>query len=294
MVYNFWQRYSELYKHVEASQAERLQGTAHDGQPTSQLPQNYPPSAPVNSYEDPTPAVTQHQVIYGGDPTISDQTLAPADLYDVGLFQSDISAPLQFLDHRDIHRYEFLKVPVLMEIDSFNSATGQPSSASISDSSIDEIPITPIHATHHQEEVHYHPGHPVSDDESEQPHASDQSPAPLLHPHWMSQHDVLLANHQRREGMFRNQAPPHNVDVSQSQTRCLWTNSEGQCSFTAGTTRSVLRHISSCHLREHQQPASRVQCRCRGCSLQRTIRRDTILRHIREIHYRDKYRRKQL
>ncbi|KAG0693698.1 hypothetical protein DFH29DRAFT_377628 [Suillus ampliporus] len=115
MCHNFWQRNSELYKHVEASQAERLQGTTHDGQPTSQLPQNYPPSAPVNSYEDPTRADTQHQAIYGGDPTISDQMLAPTDLHDAGLFQSDISGlslsdilvPLPCLDreigHRDIH-----------------------------------------------------------------------------------------------------------------------------------------------------------------------------------------------
>ncbi|KAG0693705.1 hypothetical protein DFH29DRAFT_377779 [Suillus ampliporus] len=296
MVYNFWQRYSELYKHVEASQAEWLQGTAHDGQLTSQLPQNYPPSIPVNSYEDPTPAVTQHQVIYGGDPTISDQTLAPADLHDAGLFPSDILVPLPFLDqeigHRDIHSAAEQPSHKISHNYFHHVVSDYPSASPPGSNFSEPRSITHIQITHHQEEVHSHPGHPVGDDESEQPHASDQSPAPLLHPHWMSQHDVLLADHQCWEGMFHDQAPSHDVDVSQSQTQCLWTNSQGQCGFTAGTARSVLRHISSRHLREHRQPASRVQCRCRGCPLPGTIRRDTMLRHIREMHYGDKYRRK--
>ncbi|KAG2136918.1 uncharacterized protein EDB93DRAFT_770520 [Suillus bovinus] len=89
------------------------------------------------------------------------------------------------------------------------------------------------------------------------------------------------------------QEPPfNNFDVSESPIQCLWSDRQGQCSFTATTVSTMMKHISAHHLREHQHPDCHVRCRCRGCLLQRTIRRDTILRHIREIHYGDKFRRK--
>ncbi|KAG1732917.1 uncharacterized protein EDB91DRAFT_1251645 [Suillus paluster] len=295
MVYNSWLD-SELYKQVEA---EQLLGTTNGGQSTSPPQQNYLHSAPVYSYETPAPTTTQH-TMYGEAPMSNDQALDPAELYDADTFQSYIPDSLpsflnQDIDQRDIH-----------------SAAGQrsrngsfsyfrhafpyyPSANNLGFSGSDlseSCPITPAQAIRHQEEVHPHPGHPVNDDGSEQPHASEQSPAALLHPFRVSQPDILRADHQRREGMFHYQELSHNDDVSQSQTRCLWITGKGQCAFTAGTVRSVMRHILSCHLREHQQPASRVQCRCGGCSLPSTIRRDSIRRHIREMHYGDKYRRK--
>ncbi|KAG2346525.1 hypothetical protein BDR05DRAFT_959451 [Suillus weaverae] len=110
-------------------------------------------------------------------------------------------------------------------------------------------------------------------------HATGKFPAALLHVH--------------RGDIPHEQEPPFNhFNVSQSPTHCLWNDSQGQCSFTADTLTTVMKHISSHHLREHQHPDCQVQCRCRGCLLPRTIRRDTILRHIREIHYGDKFRRK--
>ncbi|KAG0706504.1 hypothetical protein DFH29DRAFT_154189 [Suillus ampliporus] len=115
-------------------------------------------------------------------------------------------------------------------------------------------------------------------------HETGQSPTMLLHSHWVSQPDVL--HHQLREGMIREQDLSSNDDVTQLQRECLWTNGQGRCGFTAGTVKSMLKHVSSCHL--HQPPARRMQCLFGGCS--RTMRRDTICRHIREMHYGEKRR----
>ncbi|KAG2152724.1 hypothetical protein DEU56DRAFT_512743 [Suillus clintonianus] len=84
----------------------------------------------------------------------------------------------------------------------------------------------------------------------------------------------------------------------QSQSRCLWDR--GQCSFTADTVKSVIEHIASDHLPKHVLPARKVKSdhpprhvlpvrrvKCQVCSPPKTFRRDTILRHIREVHYGD-------
>ncbi|KAG2152723.1 hypothetical protein DEU56DRAFT_775615 [Suillus clintonianus] len=124
-------------------------------------------------------------------------------------------------------------------------------------------------------------------------HATDQSPAALLHVHGESQYNVQH-HHRRGNTSHGQQLPTNNFDASEPQIQCLWNDTQGQCGFTADTVTTVLKHISSHHLCEHQEHDSQVQCRCRGCLLRRTIRRDTILRHIREIHYGDKFRRKYL
>lgn len=184
-----WQGF-ELYKHVKASQAAQLQATTDDAQQTSLL------SAPVNPYEDPTTADTQHQVTYGVYSTSNNRVPALVGLHDADPSQSDISGPLPGYGSVPLP-------PPNRQIDQFDThcaAAGQP-----------------------------------------------------------------------------------------AQISCLWTN---QCGFAADTIKSMLTHISSQHFRKKQQSASQVQCHI--CSPPMTIRRDTIRRHIREIHYRDKYRRKRL
>ncbi|KAG1849131.1 hypothetical protein DFJ58DRAFT_729620 [Suillus subalutaceus] len=215
MSYLYWQD-SELYNHVKASQAGQSQATADDGQSTQQ---DYLPSALVNSYKDPTPADTQHQVMYGMNSTSNDQVLAPVGLHDAGLSESDdsgplpsdVSVPLPLLDQQigqpNILRYESLIIPIIRNINSFNSAVGQPSN-----------------------------------------------------------------------------------DGFPTQIPCLWTDHQGKCDFSVNTIKSMLTHISSQHLRKKQPSASQVQCHI--CSPPKTIRRDTIRRHIREIHYGDKCRRR--
>ncbi|OAX43144.1 hypothetical protein K503DRAFT_222869 [Rhizopogon vinicolor AM-OR11-026] len=73
---------------------------------------------------------------------------------------------------------------------------------------------------------------------------------------------------------------------------CLWNDGRDQCSLTASTVTDVIKHISTHHLRGHPLHDNHVLCQCRDCPLRKLIRRDTILRHIREIHYSDKYRRR--
>ncbi|KAG0692960.1 hypothetical protein DFH29DRAFT_1007848 [Suillus ampliporus] len=205
-----------------------------------------------NSYEDPTPAVTQHQVIYGGDPTIGDQTLAPADLHDASLFQRDISGT---------RSSNCVNVPVLMEIDSFNSAAGPPShdvssnyfyhavsdyaSASLSGSNLDDSwPITSIQATHHQfqEEVHPCPEYPVKADASE------------LH-------------------------------GSGCVFVCEWHDGHVSCGETINEG-EIVGNVSSYHLKP-AHVSHLLKCQWEGCQLSEPIRRDT---HIREIHFRIKHR----
>lgn len=84
--FNSGQQNSHPYEPVEAPHAERLQGSAHDGQPNPQLPQIYLPSIPVYSYEDPTPTITQHEIMMRND-----QALAPADLLLLQNFISTLS-----------------------------------------------------------------------------------------------------------------------------------------------------------------------------------------------------------
>ncbi|KAG1725419.1 uncharacterized protein EDB91DRAFT_91917 [Suillus paluster] len=105
-------------------------------------------------------------------------------------------------------------------------------------------------------------------------HGTSQFPTAPLHHHWVPQHDTLP------------QELPFNSGLS--QVHCLWTNSQGRCNITASTVKSMLKHLSICHLEPHQPPASQVQCLFEGCS--KTMRRDTILRHIREMHCGDKSR----
>ncbi|KAG1849144.1 hypothetical protein DFJ58DRAFT_795305, partial [Suillus subalutaceus] len=75
-----------------------------------------------------------------------------------------------------------------------------------------------------------------------------------------------------------------------TQIPCLWTDHQGQCGISADTTKSILAHISLQHLPKKQPSASRVQCHI--CSPAKTFRKDTIRRHIGEIHYEYKCRRR--
>lgn len=72
---------------------------------------------------------------------------------------------------------------------------------------------------------------------------------------------------------------------------CSWGQSGSDCKFTAETVADVIKHISAAHIRNYRQ-LDHIRCRCNACPLNKVIRRDTLIRHIREIHYGDKYRRK--
>ncbi|KAG1725483.1 kinase-like domain-containing protein [Suillus paluster] len=94
-----------------------------------------------------------------------------------------------------------------------------------------------------------------------------------------------------QEGQLMRNFQTLNGPMSEAQFKCLWNDGQGQCGVTERTAKSMLQHISSQHLHEHPRPDSPVQCRWPGCPVQGSLRRDTMLRHIRERHYGTKYRR---
>ena len=64
---------------------------------------------------------------------------------------------------------------------------------------------------------------------------------------------------------------------------CEWDN--GSCGWTVDLG-EVAKHMSTHHLQPRLPAASLLDCRWKGCRLSKPIRRDTIVRHIREKHLR--------
>ncbi|KAG1821506.1 hypothetical protein EV424DRAFT_1539073 [Suillus variegatus] len=92
--YNYWEQDSELYPHVKASNAERLQTTTDYGQSTPQPHHHILHSVLENFRGDSTPIVSQHHIAYDGDfiTEDSDQTVGPrADALDPGMLPVPIA-----------------------------------------------------------------------------------------------------------------------------------------------------------------------------------------------------------
>ncbi|KAG2152722.1 hypothetical protein DEU56DRAFT_512496 [Suillus clintonianus] len=80
------------------------------------------------------------------------------------------------------------------------------------------------------------------------------------------------------------QPEPHAAD---SVLICEW-NACGYAVHASG----IAEHMSSKHLEAPKHGETLLACRWKGCQLQRPIRRDTLIRHIREMHFGMKSRRK--
>ncbi|KAG0699806.1 hypothetical protein DFH29DRAFT_935113 [Suillus ampliporus] len=105
----------------------------------------------------------------------------------------------------------------------------------------------------------------------------------------VARHDVRSVTRQTHDTLH-----PRIWEGTFYEQELSFDNDLSQCNGNACGLTSILKHVSSRHLREYLQPASKVRCQFGDCSLSRPMRRDTILRHIREIHYGDKSRRKHL
>lgn len=89
---------------------------------------------------------------------------------------------------------------------------------------------------------------------------------------------------------YPTKSHPHPVHANQSEAPtpgcllvCKWNDGHGPCDKTASNA-EIVNHLSSSHL---PQPGRvRIKCKCQweGCNLPDLICRDTILRHIRQIH----------
>lgn len=189
--------------------------------------QNYCiPSAPVNSYEDPSSVVTQRHFMYGGNSTSSHQSAAPAYLHNAEFSQSPLPTDTT---------YSFL------ENDQGNIATGQ-----------------------HSYDSNFRP--PVLDD----PSANN-----------LEFSDNVLES-------YPVEGHPHSVHDNQSESPsdsllvCKWNDGRGPCNHKTSSEGEIVNHVSLFHL----PPAGRtlMKCQWEGCKLTKPICRDTILRHIRQIH----------
>lgn len=72
--------------------------------------------------------------------------------------------------------------------------------------------------------------------------------------------------------------PPHNASLTYA---CKWRDRHGLCDEHVNKE-NVTDHMKS-HL-PTPSPGLMVECQWDGCELERDIRRDTILRHIRQVH----------
>ncbi|KAG2128659.1 uncharacterized protein EDB93DRAFT_1184182 [Suillus bovinus] len=88
---------------------------------------------------------------------------------------------------------------------------------------------------------------------------------------------------------FENPSPNNprssgNVSESHTSSRllvCKWNDGHGLCGKTLNK-KDVAKHMSSSHLRR-VPGAIIVECQWQGCT--EPMRRDTILRHIRQLHF---------
>lgn len=95
---------------------------------------------------------------------------------------------------------------------------------------------------------------------------------------------------------YPNEDHPHSVYDNQSESPhasdrllvCKWHDSRGPCGKHVNEE-EVADHMSSSHL--PQPGRTPMKCRWDGCKLKRDICRDTIIRHVRQIHFKIRPRR---
>ncbi|KAG1867132.1 hypothetical protein C8R48DRAFT_794787 [Suillus tomentosus] len=92
--------------------------------------------------------------------------------------------------------------------------------------------------------------------------------------------------------------PPYVVNDDESKSHvdhrssvCQWNDGHGACGKTISAANTT-NHVKSYHFKPHSPPAERLKCLWKDCELHKSVRRDTIIRHIKEKHLGHKYRSK--
>jgi hypothetical protein len=88
---------------------------------------------------------------------------------------------------------------------------------------------------------------------------------------------------------------PHPVHDNQSESHasgylCEWNDGQGPCHMTIRNEKEVAVHMASFHLPRPGRDV-KVKCRWKGCTAQKSFCRDTIHRHVRQIHLKIRPRR---
>ncbi|KAG2059267.1 hypothetical protein BDR06DRAFT_719693 [Suillus hirtellus] len=145
----------------------------------------------------------------------------------------------------------------------------------------------PVVTQHHQ--YHINDGDSTSNDQH--PHIATQQPshnASFNHLHSPSSNDPLVNNPESSGNICESSPsggqpdpvhdnPPTSL-TSSSLYVCKWNDGRGPCN-KALNKQEMKKHIPS-HL---PRGNSHVICRWEGCTYQQPMRRDTIIRHIRQI-----------
>lgn len=103
------------------------------------------------------------------------------------------------------------------------------------------------------------------------------------------QHDAC---HQFQEDVYPHPRYVVNDDESELHVvgrACKWNDGYGICGRTIIAARTG-EHMLSCHFKSPLSANSRLKCMWQDCQLHKSVRRDTIIRHIEEKHLGLKYR----
>ncbi|KAG2346526.1 hypothetical protein BDR05DRAFT_959456 [Suillus weaverae] len=249
--YDYWRQDSELYLHVKASIAEHLQTTTDYGR-TSQPHQHFLHSVLENSHGDSTPVVPQNHVACDGGSTTEDQTV----VHDAGI----------------------LPIPTLPPVDQ-GIAQGDIQSG--------------VAGWHPRRISSSYPPYAFSDHlPAHNMGFSDTNLADswLISPMQGFQHDP---RHQIQEEVCAH--PRYVVGDDESDSRvgcvstCKWNDGHGICGRAINAAR-IGEHMISYHFKSPMPANSRLECLWKDCELPKSVRRDTIIRHIVEKHLGLKYR----
>ncbi|KAG2128665.1 uncharacterized protein EDB93DRAFT_770265 [Suillus bovinus] len=232
--YNFWQEDSQLYLHVKAANAERLQKTTDHS--ISQPHQHFLHFVLENSPGDSTPVVSQYHVVCDGDSTIGSQTVGPPscdDVLDAGIAQGDIQSDTA---GQHLHRASSSYSPYdyLPAHNMGHSDTNLVKSCS----HMQESQHDPRHQL--QEEVDPHPRYVVNDDESKS-HAGCASVCQWNDGYGACGRIVNAAKIGEHMSSYHFKSPLR----ADKRLKCLWKDCELHKLVRRDT---IIRHIVEKHL----------------------------------------------
>lgn len=251
MPYNYWERDSLLYPHVEASNAERLQTTTNYS--ISQPHQHFLHSALENYHGDSALVIPQRRVACDRDSATEDQIVDPCN---------------------DVHNAGVLLTPTLLPLDQ-EIAQGSIQSG------------TAGWHLRHVSSGHS----PCAFSDYLSAHnmgfsGTNRADPGLFSPMQGFQHG---SRHQFQEEVYPHPRYVVNDDDVGHTFVCRWNDGYGICGRTMNAARAG-EHMSSYHFKSPLSADSRLECLWENCTLHKPVRRDTITRHIIEKHLGLKYR----
>ena len=101
--------------------------------------------------------------------------------------------------------------------------------------------------------------------------------------HYDTHHHVQFQEEPYREYPVNNHSSE--LHASGHSFDCKWNDGHGLCGRPTDTDR-IPEHMAAYHFKRLDSPDNQLKCRWEGCRRSKYYRRDTIIRHIREVHLR--------